>query len=215
MKIRPVFSIRDKRYDESKLDSGFITSGEEGGSEKALPTLEDAVRRGISKQEIEASHRISIKKVPEIVKSTALYLKHRHEYLYSLSQVMRHASRLGATVLQRAVPSKEIRTHWKRAYLNGDEMKRIKLCSTVTYDFKFRMGLPLPQPMTCYVLQWTAGVIDDLGQDLGISASTIAILMLVAGFGRSETWVPREYRNKLLQEIGFFQSWISEKFGNL
>lgn len=197
-KIKPAFSSNG--YDESK---------------DSPPSLEDIVTWDLSREEIEKSQRVSIRRVPEIIKSTSLFLKKKHENLYSLSQVTRYGTKLGAMVLQKAIPSKEIRSHWKKAYINGDAMKRMKLCSTVIYDFGFRLGLPLPQITTCYVFRWTAGLIDDFSQSLGLSASAITILMLLAGFSRSENWIPPEYKDLFTQEIKHFEGWISERFEKL
>jgi len=177
---------------------------------KDYPSLEHIVFEGLSKEEIEKSERINIRKVPELVRSSLLFLRNEDKNLYSLSQVTRFVTKTGANKLQKLIPAKQVHANIKQAYLQGDTLKRQKLCSTLHYEFGFRLGLPFPG-LTCYVLRWTGGVIVDLSQDVGLPASTITTLVLISGLGCSESWIPKDYRDSFIQETSRFIEWIEER----
>ncbi len=148
------------------------------------------------------AERISINNCPQMLKESLWFLKRKQKSINNLSSVTRYVTRNGLAVVQRMPEIKTIRTERKKLYEAGDEFHLMKF-SDYHYDFGHRLSVN-NVALKCSLFTWVDGAIVDIADDLGLPASTIALLALVAGLAQSVNWIPRNHKSPMINEINRF-----------
>ncbi|MCP4610025.1 MAG: hypothetical protein GY845_15060 [Planctomycetes bacterium] len=160
------------------------------------------------------SARVSINSCPQMIRESVLWLKKKHKDLNSSSSVTRYATRNGITVIQRIPEIKTIRVERRKAYEAEDRLRLMNF-SGHTYDFGHRLSVN-NVALKCSVFTWVDGAIVDIADDLGLPASTIALLALVAGLAQSVNWIPRNHKAPMIAEINrFHHSYLADRVSEL
>ena len=186
--------------DHKKLLSqlGFTEDGFE-------PCLEKAVSkdtRGADGEQL----KITINRCPELIRSTIIALRHKHEKLNSQAAVTRYLTKQGIQVIQKIPGIKVLKEKKKLAYEHGNERDRILLSGNI-YDFRHRISLTNHR-ITVYAEEWVRSAITELSCDIGTYQETIAIMTLIAACLTSKTWIPARHLAPIKEELLHFLEWI-------
>ena len=187
--------------DHKKLLSplGFADDGYE-------PSLEDSVR-GDSRGADGVKLRVTINRCPELIRSTIIALRHKHERLTSQAAVTRYLARQGFQIIQRLSGIKVLKEKQKQAYEHGDERDRILQTKNI-YDFGYRISMTSHR-LTVYADDWVLSAITELSCDIGTYQETIAIMSLIAACSTSRTWIPARHLTPMMDELIHFAEWIN------
>lgn len=176
-------------------------------------SLEDQVWEGDKlerKQSKQGHHdweaRTTINACPELVASTIVFLKTKDRNLRTAAAVTRYATRAGIKVLEKVKPIQLLKQRRREAYLNRDELGRQRFIGH-RFDFAHHLS-QMKVHQICWSFRWVEGAISDMATEMGLPASTIAVLALCAGFGQSIEWVPGGYRDKFVGEVRRFQDYL-------
>ena len=180
------------------------TVSTEDGPCFAGKSMEEEVEAGDS---WERSHggqnmRLSLNSCPQLLKETAWWCRRKHKNLPTIASVSRYATRCGIRVLRQIGPIDELRHRHELAYVDGNELDRMAF-SGHTYDFGHRISYHGVY-LACSLFDWVEGVVVDAAYDLGLPASTVVTVALMAGFAQSTIWVPERHRWVFQQEIAHF-----------
>ena len=158
--------------------------------------------------------RIGINGSPLLVNETVTFLKSKHSRLRSRPAVTRYATRLGLKVLEQMSEVTEIRKRRREAYLSGNESEMMKY-SDQHYDFGKRLS-----SSKGYLPVWAhkkvAAAISEIADDLGLPASTVALVALAAGFAQSTEWLPSKHCDRFAKEVKrFWESYLPGRVDDL
>lgn len=190
-----------ENYDHKKLLSplGFTDEGFE-------PSLEKVVAGDTRVVTLE-QFKITVNRCPELIRSTIIALRHKHDKLVSQAAVTRYLTRQGIQVIQKIHSIKSLKEKKKLAYENGDERARIILSGNI-YDFGYRISLTNYR-ITIYAEEWVRAAITELACDIGTPQETIAIITLITGCLTSKTWIPARHLALMKEELIHFVAWVN------
>ena len=166
-------------------------------------TLEEIVQWNRDDDE---SGRISISRCPELIKSTVWFLKSKDENLRTEAKTTRCLTKAGLQILQSIPGLPSIKEQRRRIYLAGNDLERLLF---MNQDFSINNRLLIcAVKSTCYLFQRVLGALSNIASDLGIPASTVVTLALLAGMVTSEKWVPTRDKGRALEEVQRFVEWV-------
>lgn len=180
------------------LQLGFTIEGYE-------PSLEDFVR-GAGKRVKAEQLKITVNRCPELLCSTLIALRHKHQNITTQAAVSRYLTQQGVPILQRLTGIKALKEKRVQSYEVGDERDRVVL-SHKTYDFGHRLSLTMHK-ITVYAEEWVGAAISELACDIGTSQETVAIMALVAGAATSDKWIPERHLLLITRELVNFAVWV-------
>jgi hypothetical protein len=158
--------------------------------------------------------RVPINRCPQLVKETVWWLKRKHGRLTTGASVTRYVTRAGIKVIQQMEEIKSLREKHRHAYLEGDELARMRYLGH-RYDFGHRISYQNVY-LSCWAFNWVDGVVSDIADDLGLPASTMAVIALIAGLAQSVDWVPERHRQVFEQEtIHFWRCYLKGRIEDL
>ncbi len=180
-----------------------------------VPSLEGQVERGDSSERGHNPFSVafSIKRCPELIKSTVTVLTRRHSNLSTGTSVSRYATRCGLNVLLEMPEIRTLGRGLREAYETGNDYDRLRLLSW-SYDTEQRISL-LKQQWSCSVFSWVHASLVSIADSLGLTRPIVAQIMLCAGFSKSEHWVPERHRITFANEVSHFQEKMQERIGVL
>jgi hypothetical protein len=200
--------------------SGKVPSGQDDSWQTGPPfdskSLEEEVEAGDAWEQKESNWtlRVSINRCPQLVKETLWWLKRKHSRLTTGASVTRYVTRAGIKVIQQMEEIKELREKHRQAYLVGDELTRMRYLDH-RYDFGHRISHQNVY-LSCWVFNWVDGAISDIADDVGLPASTMAVIALIAGLAQSVDWVPERHRQVFEREtIYFWRSYLKGRIEEL
>jgi len=180
------------------------------------PSLEDIVEQGEGERDRTPEGKIchiNIPACPELVKSSLLYLRRKHERIKNLSSVCRYVIKRGFMDIESIECLGIIEKAMKTSYVEGNELDRLNFTGQ-SYSFNNRLGFT-KHSLSCYLFEWTHAGIIDTAQTLGLKATTVTTLALAFGLARSCRWIPEPHRQKMQQEAEKFQEWVESRVKNL
>lgn len=180
------------------------------------PSLEDIVEQGEGKRDKTPEGkicRINIPTCPELVKSSLLYLRRKHERIKTLSSVCRYVTKRGFMDIEGIESLAKIEKAMKTSYVEGSELDRLAFTGQ-SYSFNHRLGFT-KHPLSCYLFEWVHAGIVDTANTLGLKVTTVTALALIFGLARSCRWIPEPHSQKMQQEAERFKEWIEKRAGNL
>ncbi len=169
------------------------------------PSLEKVVA-GDTRVVTSEQFKITLNRCPELIRSTIIALRYKHEKLVSQAAVTRYLTRQGIQVIQKIPRIKVLKEKKKLAYEIGDERDRI-LLSRNMYDFGYRISLTSHR-IGVYAEEWVRAAITELACDIGTSQETVAIMSLIAACVTSQTWIPARHLVPMKEELLHFLLWI-------
>ncbi|GAG03592.1 unnamed protein product, partial [marine sediment metagenome] len=157
-------------------------------------SLEDEVEAGDSweRSQDDWKSRLSINSSPLLVVDTARYLAPQHKRLRRLAAVTRFTTRNGIEVIRDIEHVKDIRRMRRKAYEDGDTLAMIE-ASELSYDFGHRISYKTVG-LNCWCFTWVEANICEIAHDLGLPASTVGLIALMAGFAQSVDWIPLRHQ---------------------
>ena len=171
------------------------------------PSLEERVCSDVERTENQK--RFTLNRCPELVSSTILYLRGKHEKIQTQAAVQRLVSKAGVIVLQRDPALKKIVEKRKVVYETGDERDRLRFRNISSYNLRSRLSIAEVKN-TIYTSQWVGSKIVELASDLALPQETIVIEALIAGLVTSEKWVPSRHTTVMFNEMIRFVNWVNE-----
>jgi hypothetical protein len=169
------------------------------------PSLEDLVCEAGKRLKAEQL-KITVNRCPELLSSTLIALRRKHQNITTQAAVSRYLTRQGVPILQRLRGIKALKEKRAQSYEVGDERDRVVL-SHKTYDFCHRLSLTT-RKITVYTEEWVGSAISELACDIGTSQETVAIMALVAGAATSVKWIPARHLALIIQELVNFALWV-------
>lgn len=158
--------------------------------------------------------RIGINSAPLLVNETVAFLKSKNSRLRSRPAVTRYATRLGLKVLEQMSQVTEIRKRRREAYIGGNESEMMKY-SGHQYDFGKRLSSSRVY-LPCWAYKNVAAAISEIADDLGLPASTVALVALAAGFAQSTEWLPSKHCGRFAAEVKrFWESYLPGRVEDL
>jgi hypothetical protein len=150
--------------------------------------------------------RFTVNVFPELVRSTVLYLRGKHENLPTQSAVQRFLLRAGITILEKIPSLKKYIDNRRFAYESGIEKDRVAL-EDHHYSIKHRISLTHYRTTVC-AWRWVGSKIIEIASDLNLPHETLVVECLIAGTTTSEQWVPSKHRDLMLDEMIRFITWV-------
>lgn len=173
-------------------------------------TLEEVIASGESEEEKgNPLERISANSMPQWLASVLLNLKRKHPNVPSVASVERLTAKLGVAVVRdRFEPAiAEIQALRTRVYQLGDQLLLKRVYRSGGYELSETVGTVYRK---CSLREWTVGAISDgLVDPLGVPHSTAALIALIAGVSRSQTWVPRAWTQLAARELDHFGRYLT------
>lgn len=168
------------------------------------PSLEEFVQNagGIKTDQ----RKITVNRCPELIRSTIVALRHKHQKLTSQAAVTRYLTQQGIKIIQRIPGIQGLREKKKQAYEFGSERDRLVLSRHI-YDFGYRISMTT-QKITVYSEEWVCAAITELACDIGTSQETVTVMTLITGAVTSNNWIPKRYINLMLCELIYFATWV-------
>lgn len=185
-------------------------------SEDDPSSLEKIVEQGESERDNggeKTDYRIKLPACPELPKSSAFFLRHKHPRLTGISATCRFVSKSGFLKFQDIDGLKTIESGVKKAYSEGSELDRLAFADQF-YTFNQRLGISRHE-VTCRFFGWVYGGIVDWSHTLGLKATTLTIIILVFGLASSSKWIPPIHRNVFEAEEERFRQWVNERASKL
>ena len=179
-------------------------------------TLEEIIVDGESDEEKgKPPERISVSSMPQWLASVLVNLKRKHLNVPSVAAVERLTTKLGiAVVRDRFGPSiTEIQGLRTRVFELGDQVLLKRVSRSRDYELHETVGTTYRK---CSLREWTAGALSDsLSDPLGLPHSTAALIALIAGVSRSQTWVPRAWTQLAHRELDHFGRYLTGEAARL
>ena len=169
------------------------------------PSLEEFVRKvgaGVKADQ----HKITVNRCPELIRSTVIALRHKHNKLTSQAAVTRCLTQQGIKILQKLPGIKGLKERKKQAYESGSERDRLILSRNI-YDFGYRISMTT-QKITVYSEEWVCAAITELACDIGTSQETVVIMSLITGAVTSREWIPKRHLPVMFVELIYFATWV-------
>ena len=179
-------------------------------------TLEEVIANGESDEEKgKPLERISLNSMPQWLASGLLNLKRKHQNVPSVASVERLTAKLGVAVVRyRFEPAiVDIQALRTRVYQLGDQLLLKRVYRSGDYELSETVGTVYRK---CSLREWTVGAISDgLVDPLGLPHSTAALIALIAGVSRSQTWVPRAWTQLADRELDHFGKYLAREADRL
>lgn len=205
---------QQKKNVNTEDDSIWATSFTQEEKEEFL-SLEEIVERGASERDKRGDKdcRIDLHTCPELVKSSILFLRKKHERLTNISSVCRYTSKCGYLRIQDIDGLKAIEQGFKKAYVEGTELERAAYMDQV-YRFEQRLGIGRYR-ITTRFFEWVHGGVSDLSNTLGLEQTTLTTIALVFGLASSSKWIPSNRRIVFENEAEKFKEWVIKRAQDL
>lgn len=179
-------------------------------------TLEEVISEGESEQEKEKpQERVSINSMPQWLAAVLVNLKKKHRNVPSVAAVERLTAKLGVAVVREHFgPSiTQVQGLRTRVYELGDQFLLKRVYRSSDYELNETVGTTYRK---CSLREWTAGAISDgLVDPLGLPHSTAALMVLIAGVSRSQSWVPRAWTRLADKELDHFGRYLTGEAARL
>lgn len=153
--------------------------------------------------------RFTVNLLPELVRSTVLHLRGKHENVPTQSAVQRFLLRSGITILEKIPSLKKVNDKRRDAYESGTEKDRVAL-EDHHYSIKHRISLTHYRTTAC-AWRWVGSKMIEISSDLNLPHEIVVVECLIAGIATSERWVPRTYRDLMLDELMRFVTWVEDE----
>jgi hypothetical protein len=150
---------------------------------------------------------ITLHKCPELVSTTITYLIGKHRYLKTGANVTRVATKCGVLYLAHWEELALLKIAKDLIYEQGDERARLDV-SRRSFEFKISIS---EIPITCYCFRYVSAMISNISLFLGLPASTVATMALIAAFSLSEEWLPRDRAQQFEQELTRSALWLKQQ----
>ncbi len=153
--------------------------------------------------------RFTVNLYPELLRSTVLHLRNKYESLPTQSAVQKFLTEAGIIILEKIPNLKKLNDKRKDAYEMGTEKDRVALGDHY-YSIKHRISMTHSRTTVC-AWRWVGSKMIEISSDLNLSHEIIVVESLIAGITTSERWVPRKYRDLMLDEVIRFASWVEDE----
>lgn len=157
--------------------------------------------------------RIGIASLPTIVLAVMAHIRRVAElYPRSLANVERMTLCVGVPIIEDFVERNPgLANKLDQALMSSgeDDMREFRIRAGGVYPISLGPQERDPHGIYAKNKSYTSRI-RNMSEDIGLSASKIAILCLVAGLAQSldATWVPPKWRESFIQEIQFFEKWL-------
>ena len=153
--------------------------------------------------------RFTVNLYPELLRSTVLYLRGKHENLPTQSAVQRFLTEAGIIILEKILSLKKLNDKRRDAYKSGTEEDRVALGDHY-YSIKHRISMTHSRTTVC-AWRWVGSKMIEISSDLILPHEIVVVESLIAGITTSGRWVPRKYRDLMFDEIIRFVTWVEDE----
>lgn len=175
-------------------------------------SLEEIITDGESEWELQQDKDwVTLNSQPQWIHSVIINLKKRHKNVPAASAVERLVLKLGIAVIREGFSEtiRRVEALRQKIFTNGNQVSLMKSYKTATYQLQETVATTYRK---CSIRKWIGGAItDSLVDPLGLSTSTAVVLTLMAGISASESWVPKQWVNLALKELGNFSEYLDNE----
>lgn len=175
-------------------------------------SLEEIIADGESEWELQQEKDwVTLNSQPQWIHSVIINLKRRHKNVPAASAVERLVLKLGIAIIREGFSEtiKRVEVLRQKIFTNGNQVSLMKSYKTATYQLQETVATTYRK---CSIRKWIGGAItDSLVDPLGLSTSTAVVLTLMAGISASESWVPKQWKNLALKELGNFSEYLDNE----